>query len=134
MKAIISGAVRKPAAREALLTAVHVADSRLVQAQDAYVTATLLQNVGPVLQALQPTQDAVVRAGALLIVKVDWVVQVFQLSAAQQAILDHRPQPAASPKQIIDALQSPDWVVQEAELPSEMQQVTSGDTAPTKAN
>jgi hypothetical protein len=34
------------------LTAAHVADSRLVQAQDAYVTATLLQNVAPVLQAL----------------------------------------------------------------------------------
>jgi hypothetical protein len=77
-----------PAAREALLTATHVADSHLIQTKDAYVTATLLQNVGPVIQALQPTKDALVRAGALLIVKVDWVVQVYQLTAAQQAILD----------------------------------------------
>jgi hypothetical protein len=59
-------AVKTPAAREALLTAAHVADSRLIQEQDAYVTATLLQNAGPVLQALQPTKDAVIRAGALL--------------------------------------------------------------------
>lgn len=69
----LEGSVRRaaktPAGREALLTATHVADSHLVQTQDAYVTATLLQNVGPVLQALQPTKDAVVRAGALLIVK-----------------------------------------------------------------
>ena len=47
---------RTPGAREAILTATHVADSRLVHAQDAYVTATLLQNVGPVLQALHPTR------------------------------------------------------------------------------
>lgn len=98
-------AAQTPAGREALLTALHVADSRLVQAQDAYVTATLLQNVGPVLQSLQPTKDAIVRAGALLIVKVDWAVQVYQLTAAQQAILDHQPQLVASPQAIIDALQ-----------------------------
>lgn len=93
-----------PAAREAVLTAAHIADNRLFRAQDAYVTSTLLQNVGPVLQALQPTKDAVVRAGALLIVKIEWVVQVHQLTAAQQAILDHRPQLAASPAEIITAL------------------------------
>jgi hypothetical protein len=101
----VKKAIGTPAGQEAILTAVHVADSHLVQAQDAYVTSTLLQNVGPVLQALQPTKDAVVRAGALLIVKVDWEVQVHQLTAAQQAILDHRPQLAASPREIISALQ-----------------------------
>ncbi len=108
MSASIKKAAGTPAAREALLTATHVADTRLVQAQDAHVTAALLQNVGPVLQALQPTKDAVVRAGALLIVKIDWVVQVHQLTAAQQAILDHRPHLAASPTEIIAALQLPD--------------------------
>jgi hypothetical protein len=97
---------RTRAGREALLTATHIADSRLVQAQDAYVTSTLLQNVGPVLQALQPTRNAIVRAGALLIVKVDGVVQVYQLTAAQQAILDHLPQLATSPREIITALQT----------------------------
>jgi hypothetical protein len=91
MEAGVKKAASTPGGREALLTAMHIADSRLVQGQDAYVTTTLLQNVGPVLQALQPTKDAVVRAGALLIVKIDWVVQVHQLTAAQQAILDHQP-------------------------------------------
>lgn len=105
IKASAKRAIRTPVGREALLTALHVADSHLVQAQGAYVTSTLLQNVGPVLLALQPTKDAVVRAGALLIVKVDWVVQVHQLTAAQQAILDHRPLLAASPTEIVTALQ-----------------------------
>ena len=85
MEATMKTAAKTPAAREAILTAVHVADSHLVHAQDAYVTATLLQNVGPVLQALQPTKDAVVRAGALLIVKIEWVVQVHQLPCRRTA-------------------------------------------------
>jgi hypothetical protein len=94
------------AARDALLTATHVADSHLIQVQDARVTANLLQNLGPVLQALQPSKDAVMRVGALLILKVDWAVYVHQLTAAQQAVLDHRPDLAVtSPKQIITALE-----------------------------
>jgi hypothetical protein len=111
IEASVKRAAKTPAAREALLTAAHIADSRLVQTQDAYVTATLLQNVGPVLQALQPTKDAVVRAGALLIVKADWVVHVYQLTAVQQTILDHhQPLLAASPAEIITALQLTDPV------------------------
>jgi hypothetical protein len=117
-----------PLGQEMLLTATHVADSHLVQAQDAYVTATLLQNVGPVLQALQPTQNAVVRAGALLIVKVDWLVQVHQLTAAQQAILDHHPELAASPREIIAALTSPKPASQEANLQSQVPQLGTGTT------
>ena len=54
--------------------------------------------------SLQPTKDAVLRVGALLIVKVDWAVNVFQLTAAQQALLDHRPQLATSPHEIVAAL------------------------------
>jgi hypothetical protein len=46
-------------------------ESRLVHAQDTTVTATMLENLGPVLAALQPTKGAVIRAGALLIVKMD---------------------------------------------------------------
>ena len=62
----------------------------------------MLQNTGPVLQALQPTRDAVIRVGALLIIKADWAVYVYQLTAAQQAILDHQPHlAAATPKEII---------------------------------
>jgi hypothetical protein len=117
MEASAKRAIKTPAAQDALLTAVHVADSHLVQAQDDYVTSTLLLNVGPVLQALQPTKDAVVRAGALLIVKVDWVVQVHQLTAAQQAILDHRPQLAASPSEIVTALRLTEPDSQHGALP-----------------
>ncbi|MFE7113588.1 hypothetical protein ACFU98_46390 [Streptomyces sp. NPDC057575] len=95
---------RSEAVREGALTAAHVADTRLVLAQDATITATLLQNLGPVLASLESTKDAVLRIGALLIVKVDWTVNVFQLTAAQQARLDHRPQLATSPQEIIKAL------------------------------
>jgi hypothetical protein len=102
--------------REAALTAMHAADSRLVLAQDAYVTATLLQNLGPVIASLQPTKDAVLRVGALLIVKVDWAVQVYQLTASQQAVLDHKPALATKPGEIITALQLSD--VEAAAVPA----------------
>jgi hypothetical protein len=92
-------------AQDAVLTGVHAADSRLVLAQDAEVTARLLQNLAPVIGSLQPTKDAVLRVGALLIVKVDWTVSVFQLTAAQQARLDHHPQLASTPREIVAALQ-----------------------------
>jgi hypothetical protein len=131
MAAFLKRAAKTPAGQEVLLTAAHAADSRLVLAQDAYVTATLLQNVGSVLQALQPTKDVVVRAGALLTVKADWVVQFYQLTAAQQAIPDHRPHLAASPKEIIAALGSPELVSQEATLRSAAPQVTTSTTATT---
>jgi hypothetical protein len=105
MRAGVGHAVHSPTAAEAALTAVHAADSRLLLGQDAMVTATLLQNLGPVIASLQPTREAILRVGALLIVKIDWAVHVFQLTAAQQAILDHKPQLAASPLEIIAALQ-----------------------------
>lgn len=88
--------------------AQHAAGSRLVHAQDATVTATMILNLGPVLNALQPTKDAVIRAGAVLIVKVDWVVVVHQLTAAQQLRLDHEPELAQSPRDILAALRPPD--------------------------
>lgn len=90
--------------RRVAATAAHAIDTRLVLAQDAAVAATLLQNLGPVIVSLQPTKDAVIRVGALLIVKVDWVVTVSQLTAAQQLELDHRPALATSPGEIIAAL------------------------------
>lgn len=125
---------KTPAAREALLTGLHVADSHLVQTQDAYVTATLLQNVGPVLQSLQPTKDAVIRAGALLIVKIDWVVQVYQLTAAQQAVLDHQPKLAASPGEILAALDTQDPVIHEAAIRPAVRADGGGETAAAAAN
>lgn len=107
IRAGVRQAVHSPAAAEAALTAVHAADSRLILAQDAMVTATLLQNLGPVIASLQTTKDAVIRAGALLIVKIDWTVQVYQLTAAQQAVLDHQPRLASSPEEILAALELP---------------------------
>jgi hypothetical protein len=75
-----------------------------------------------------------VRAGALLIVKIDWVVQVHQLTAVHQAMLDHRSHLAASPTEIIAALELADPLCQEAALPSTAQQIGSGETAITTAD
>lgn len=44
------------------------------------------------------------RIGSVLIVKVDWVPLVVQLSAAQQFKLDHEPELLAAPHQILDKL------------------------------
>lgn len=65
----------------------------------------MLQNLGPVLVALQPMKEAVIRAGALLIVKMDSTLVVHQLTAAQQLQLDHQPQLAQSPHDILSALE-----------------------------
>lgn len=97
-------AARSQPVREGLAIAAHAADTRLILAQDAAVTATLLQNLGPVITSLQPTKDAVVRLGAVLIVKIDWTVTVYQLTAAQQFDLDHQPKLAVSPQEIVAAL------------------------------
>ncbi len=118
LRAAAKQAVNSGVVQDATLTAVHAADTRLVLYQDAQTTALLLQNLGPVITALQPTKDAVIRAGALLIVKVDWQIQVFQLTAAQQAVLDHRPRLASSPYEIIQALQLSQPVTTDEALPA----------------
>ncbi len=105
MRAKFRSAIGSPVGREIAMTAAHAADARFALTQDAAVTATMMQNLGPVIGSLQPTKDAVIRVGALLIVKVDWVVSVFQLTATQQFELDHRPALASSPKEIIAALE-----------------------------
>jgi RNA polymerase sigma-70 factor (sigma-E family) len=118
MRASAKVALNSEAAHELALTAAHAADARLVLAQDSTITATLLANLGPVIASLQPTKDAVIRVGALLIVKVEWVVQVVQLTAAQQALLDHQPQLASDPPKIVSALQlSPQTFEQVATAP-----------------
>lgn len=104
MRATTREVVSSAGAREAAMTAAHSVDVRLVLAQDAAVTATMLQNLGPLITALQPTKDAVVRVGALLIVKANWGLTVHQLTAAQQLQLDHRPNLAAAPDEILTAL------------------------------
>jgi hypothetical protein len=104
MRAVVGDAAHSDAARQGALIATHIADSHLVLAQDAAITATLMQNLGPVISSLQPTRDAVVRLGAVLIVKVDWTVGVYQLTAAQQAVLDHNSYLATKPYEIIAKL------------------------------
>jgi hypothetical protein len=102
-RSLLAGA-RSPAARQALAVAAHAAESRLVLEQDAIVTATLMQNVGPLITALQPTKDAVVRLGAVLVVKVDWVLVVYQLTPVQQLRLDNSPELLSAPRQILNDL------------------------------
>lgn len=97
--------VRSPRGREIIAMALHAAESRAVHAHDAEVTAKLMQNLGPLIAALQPTEHAVVRVGALLIVKRNGVVGVHQLTAAQQLTLDHTPHLAALPHQILEILE-----------------------------
>jgi hypothetical protein len=96
--------MRSPASQDAALTAAHALDSRLILGQDAEVTAKLLENLGPVISALQPVKGAVIRAGALLVVKQADDISVLQLTAAQQARLDHRPRLVWSPREIMAAL------------------------------
>lgn len=75
------------------------------------------------------------RTGALLILKVDWAVHVYQLTAAQQAILDHRPHlVTAPPTEIITALESSLPVSHEATLPSGVPQLGAGTAATMAAN
>jgi len=93
------------AAREVAVSAVHAAEARLVLAQDAANTATLGQVVAPIIGSLQPTQEAVIRIGALLIVKFDGKVVVHQLTTDQQFKLDHQPQLARLPAEILSKLE-----------------------------
>ena len=108
MKAKARELSKTPVAVEAVKVATHSVESRLVQAQDAAVTAQLLQSLGPVLVALQSTEEAVIRAQSLLIVKVSGSLVVHQLTAAQQFELDHRPELALRPGEILLVLGIPE--------------------------
>jgi hypothetical protein len=104
MTARLRGAAQSQVGQELIRTAVHALDSRAVLTQDAEVTAKLLQNLGPLLASLQPTPDAVVRVGALLVVKENGVVTVRQLTSAQQLLLDHAPHLETSPRETLRTL------------------------------
>lgn len=101
----VNEAVQSGMAQDVALTAIHAVDTRAVLYHDAQTTNLFLHGLAPVITALGTTKDAVIRAGALLIVKVDWQLHVFQLTAAQQAILDHRPQLATKPHEIVAELE-----------------------------
>lgn len=104
MTARAGDGLRSPASQDAALTAVHALDLRLILGHDAEVTAKLLENLGPVISSLQPVKGAVIRAGALLVVKQGEDISVLQLTAAQQARLDHHPRLVWSPHEIVAAL------------------------------
>lgn len=59
------------------------------------------------------------RVGALHVVKLDWTVQIFQLTAAQQAVLDHQPDLAMKPQEILTALRLPGVGPKIGEAPDE---------------
>lgn len=61
----------------------------------------------PVVAALAEYREAVVRLGAVLVVKVDDQLVVHQLTAAQQVRLDHQPELSRLPKDILTALGLP---------------------------
>jgi hypothetical protein len=111
-------AVQAQIAHDTDSTARRVAENELFLARDTQVSAALLQNIGPLLQSLRETRDAVVRIGALLIVKVEWRVQVFQLTVSQQAILDNQPELMSSPHEIVSSLELASPSEDESALPS----------------
>jgi hypothetical protein len=104
MRAAGSRAARSPSAREAVTSIVHAADAHFLQRPDAEVTATLMQNLPALIASLQPTKDAVLRVGAVLVVKVEWTVVVHQLTPGQRLLLDHNPELESAPHAILAAL------------------------------
>jgi hypothetical protein len=104
MWAAVVRVTRSPAAREAAISAVRALDAEYLLRPDAEVTAMLLQNLGPLIGSLQPTKDAVVRVGAVLVVKVDWTVVVHQLTPGQRLLLDHNPNLESEPHAILASL------------------------------
>jgi hypothetical protein len=95
---------RRPMAADLAATAAHAAELKAYLAADAAVTQMLLTAIPPVLTALHDTKDAVICAGAILIVKVDWTVYACQLTAAQQFKLQHQPELLRMPAQILALL------------------------------
>jgi hypothetical protein len=109
LRAAVDNTPYSPAARGGTLTAARTRatpSSRPGQAlaQDAVITMALLENADAVIAALQPTRDAVVRLGAVLIVKTNGIPVVTQLTPGQQARLDRDPRLAAAPREISAAL------------------------------
>lgn len=103
LRAAVDNTPYSPAARGGTLTSTRTRPGQDL-AQDAMITSALLENADAVITALQPTRNAVVRLGAILIVKTDGTPVVTQLTPAQQAKLDHAPHLAAAPGKITAAL------------------------------
>jgi hypothetical protein len=85
------------------MAAMHRVEISRYQGMDA--TANLLSTaVVPLLDSLKGTQDAIIRVGAVLIVKSDGAVFVYQLTGQQQLMLDHSPDLLTAPERVLQAL------------------------------
>jgi hypothetical protein len=103
LRAAVDDTSYSPAARGGTLTATRTR-AGLALTQDAMITSALLENADAVITALLPTRDAVVRLGAVLIVKANGAPVIAELTPAQQARLDSDPSLAAAPRKIAAAL------------------------------
>lgn len=108
MVAKLSRTAQSPVGRETLVDAAHRAELELVLRPDAEVTALLIANVAPLITSLSDTRDAVVRIGALLVVKLDGALFINQLTSRQQLLLNHAPHLLAAPERILQALGLPE--------------------------
>lgn len=106
LRARLREAAKTPAGKEMLAIGLHALDQRVALDKDADITEKLMRNLGSVITALQPEQNAVVRMGAVLVVKANGVLTVLQLTAAQQLLLNHRTQLLTSPLDLLAALES----------------------------
>lgn len=96
---------RNKTVQEVAAVAAHAAESRGVLAQDAQVTATLMQHLGSVIESVQPLENVVIRMGSMLLVKVGDQVAVHNLTPAQQFRLDHQPHLLMSAGEVLAALE-----------------------------
>jgi hypothetical protein len=112
--------------REAAQSALHAADAQLVLGKDAEITATMLQHLAPVLNAIQGHEKVVIRVGAALIVQIGKSLSVLQLTAEQQNRLNHHPALAQSPDEVLPALEAVDELRGWHDLPPGEQTETHG--------
>lgn len=79
-----------------------------LETQASFATPTPSQSIESIAASLQPVRNAVVRVGAVLVVKIDGVLVVHQLTPVQQWRLDHEPHLLRSPpSEILQVLSVP---------------------------
>jgi hypothetical protein len=108
MRAKLAGAAQSQAGQEALADVAYRAELELVMRPEAEVTALLMANLAPLITSLHDTKDAVIRIGAVLIVKYDWMLYVYRLTTRQQLVLNHSPHLLVAPDKVLAALGLPE--------------------------
>lgn len=102
---LLAAAEAEITSRETAVGHLHTLRARPMT-DEATLTATCLRNLGPVIAVLQTHEEAVVRAGAVLLVKLGPRLTVQELTEAQQLRLDHEPDLASAPGLILSTLES----------------------------